>query len=245
MIELTKKTVLLVDDDPDIRALLADALQQKGYLALLAENGEQMWRHLSGNDIALIIMDLYLSQEDGLQLAREVRAQFSMPIMMLTGKGDETDRVLGLELAADDYMMKPFSLRELMARIHALIRRSTQLTPTLAKAIDESHECLSFGHWLLDLTARQLLDQQGQQVILTLGEFSLLEVLAKHPDRVLTREQLLDMSRGLVSDVFDRTVDVLILRLRRKIEQNPKTPEFIKTQRGLGYLFQGPVRRSE
>ena len=245
MIELTKKTVLLVDDDPDIRALLADALQQKGYLALLAENGEQMWQQLSGNDIALIIMDLYLSQEDGLQLAREVRAQFSMPIMMLTGKGDETDRVLGLELAADDYMMKPFSLRELMARIHALIRRSTQLTPTLAKAIDESHECLSFGHWLLDLTARQLLDQQGQQVILTLGEFSLLEVLAKHPDRVLTREQLLDMSRGLVSDVFDRTVDVLILRLRRKIEQNPKTPEFIKTQRGLGYLFQGPVRRSD
>ena len=245
MIELTKKTVLLVDDDPDIRALLADALQQKGYLALLAENGEQMWQQLSDNDIALIIMDLYLSQEDGLQLAREVRAQFSMPIMMLTGKGDETDRVLGLELAADDYMMKPFSLRELMARIHALIRRSTQLTPTLAKAIDESHECLSFGHWLLDLTARQLLDQQGQQVILTLGEFSLLEVLAKHPDRVLTREQLLDMSRGLVSDVFDRTVDVLILRLRRKIEQNPKTPEFIKTQRGLGYLFQGPVRRSD
>ena len=245
MIELTKKTVLLVDDDPDIRALLADALQQKGYLALLAENGEQMWQQLSGNDIALIIMDLYLSQEDGLQLAREVRAQFSMPIMMLTGKGDETDRVLGLELAADDYMMKPFSLRELMARIHALIRRSTQLTPTLAKAIDESHECLSFGHWLLDLTARQLRNQQGQLVILTLGEFSLLEVLAKHPDRVLTREQLLDMSRGLVSDVFDRTVDVLILRLRRKIEQNPKTPEFIKTQRGLGYLFQGPVRRSD
>ena len=244
MSDLAKKTVLLVDDDPDIRTLLCDALQQKGYIALMAENGEQMWRHLSKQPVSLIIMDLYLQEEDGLQLARDVREQHNIPIMMLTGIGDETDRILGLELAADDYMMKPFSLREVMARIHALIRRSTQLTPNsqLPKTLEENHQCLSFGHWLLDLTARQLKDNNGKVVTLTLGEFSLLEALALHPDRILTREQLLDMSRGLETGFFDRTVDVLILRLRRKIEMNPKTPDFIKTQSGLGYLFQGPVR---
>lgn len=246
MSDSSKKTVLVVDDDPDIRALLFDALQQKGYIALLAENGEQMWLELSKQPVSLIIMDLYLQEEDGLQLAREVREQHQMPIMMLTGIGDETDRILGLELAADDYMMKPFSIRELMARLHALIRRATQLIPNngnqLPNTLEETHQCLSFGHWFLDLTARQLKDDKGNLVVLTLGEFSLLEALAQHPDRILTREQLLDMSRGLETEVFDRTVDVLILRLRRKIEANPKTPEFIKTQRGLGYLFQGPVR---
>lgn len=248
MSETLKKTVLLVDDDADIRTLLADALQQKGYLALQAENGEQMWQQLEDKPVSLIIMDLYLQDEDGLQLAREVRETHQVPIMMLTGIGDETDRILGLELAADDYMMKPFSIREVMARIHALIRRSTQLTPTanhLSHALEEAHQCLSFGPWLLDLTARQLKDNKGNLVVLTLGEFSLLEALALHPDRILTREQLLDMSRGLETEVFDRTIDVLILRLRRKIEANPKTPEFIKTQRGLGYLFQGPVRTNE
>jgi len=248
MSELAKKTVLLVDDDADIRDLFFDALQQKGYIALLAENGDQMWQQLEEHQVSLIIMDLYLQEEDGLQLARDVRELHHMPIMMLTGKGDETDRILGLELAADDYMMKPFSIREVMARIHALIRRSTQLTPStvaqLPNTIEETHDCLSFGHWMLDLTARQLKDDKGKHVVLTLGEFSLLEALAQHPDRILTREQLLDMSRGLETGVFDRTVDVLILRLRRKIEANPKTPEFIKTQRGLGYLFQGPVRSS-
>ncbi|MGB0943648.1 MAG: response regulator [Marinomonas sp.] len=248
MSETLKKTVLLVDDDADIRTLLSDALQQKGYIALQAENGEQMWQQLENEPVSLIIMDLYLQDEDGLQLAREVRETHQVPIMMLTGIGDETDRILGLELAADDYMMKPFSIREVMARIHALIRRSTQLTPTanhLSHTLEEAHQCLSFGPWLLDLTARQLKDNRGNLVVLTLGEFSLLEALALHPDRILTREQLLDMSRGLETEVFDRTIDVLILRLRRKIEANPKTPEFIKTQRGLGYLFQGPVRTNE
>ena len=249
MSETLKKTVLVVDDDADIRTLLSDALQQKGYLALQAENGEKMWQQLEAEPVYLIIMDLYLQDEDGLQLAREVRETHQVPIMMLTGIGDETDRILGLELAADDYMMKPFSMREVMARIHALIRRSTQLTPPIANQLShtlaEAHQCLSFGPWLLDLTARQLKDNKGNLVVLTLGEFSLLEALALHPDRILTREQLLDMSRGLETEVFDRTIDVLILRLRRKIEANPKTPEFIKTQRGLGYLFQGPVRTNE
>ncbi|MBJ7539780.1 response regulator [Marinomonas transparens] len=242
MTEQNKKTLLIVDDDQDIRQLLCDAFLQKGYNAFAVENGIGMWGYLDKVQVDLILMDLYLQDEDGLQLAREVRERFSMPIMMLTGKGDETDRILGLELAADDYMMKPFNLRELMARIHALLRRATQQAPVLSNVINEAHECLSFGRWTLDITARQLQGQDGHLVSLTLGEFSLLEVLARHPDRIFSREQLIDQSRGLETEVFDRTVDVLILRLRRKIESNPKTPEFIKTQRGLGYFFQGPVR---
>lgn len=243
MSELGKKTLLIVDDEPDIRHLLCDALAQKGYQALGAENGATMWRCLEEQSVDLVLMDLYLQEEDGLQLAREVRDRFSdMPIMMLTGKGDETDRILGLELAADDYMMKPFNLRELTARIHALLRRSARQAPT--QPISTDHDCLFFGKWTLDLTSRQLRDQQGEEVILTLGEFSLLETLATRPDRVLSREQIIDLSRGLETEVFDRTVDVLILRLRRKLETNPKAPEFIKTQRGLGYLFQGPVAKS-
>ncbi|MCO4786842.1 response regulator [Marinomonas atlantica] len=242
MSELGKKTLLIVDDEPDIRHLLSDALAQKGYQVFEAQNGVMMWQRLEEHPVDLILMDLYLQEEDGLQLAREVRERFDMSIMMLTGKGDETDRILGLELAADDYMMKPFNLRELTARIHALLRRSNRHTPTQPLSTD--HDCLYFGKWILDLTSRQLSDQQGDEVILTLGEFSLLETLATRPDRVLSREQIIDLSRGLETEVFDRTVDVLILRLRRKLEANPKAPEFIKTQRGLGYLFQGPVSKS-
>ncbi|WP_394183725.1 response regulator [Marinomonas posidonica] len=244
MTEPSKKTLLVVDDDQDIRQLLCDALSQKGYQVREAEDGRQMWAHLEAEAVDLVLMDLYLKEEDGLSLAREVRERFVMPIMMLTGKGDETDRILGLELAADDYMMKPFNLRELTARIHALLRRSFQAPPADVHAVNQDHECLRFGSWVLDLTARLLQDQEGKLVTLTLGEFSLLEVLARHPDRIFTREQLIEQSRGLETEVFDRTVDVLILRLRRKIESNPKTPEFIKTQRGLGYFFQGPVRVS-
>lgn len=241
MSELGKKTLLIVDDEPDIRHVLSDALAQKGYQVLEAEQGSDMWRLLSEHPVDLVLMDLYLQEEDGLQLAREVRERYTMPIMMLTGKGDETDRILGLELAADDYMMKPFNLRELTARIHALLRRSAVVP---LQTLNSDHECLYFGKWTLDLTSRQLRDQGGEEVILTLGEFSLLETLATRPDRVLSREQIIDMSRGLETEVFDRTVDVLILRLRRKLEANPKAPEFIKTQRGLGYLFQGPVTKS-
>jgi len=245
MIEPNKKTLLIVDDDQDIRQLLCDVLSQKGYQVLEADSGAQMWAHLERTQVDLILMDLYLREEDGLHLARDVRNLDTMPIMMLTGKGYETDRILGLELAADDYMMKPFNLRELMARIHALLRRAIQLAPApVLNTLEDPHECLYFGNWVLDLTARQLMNQEGEQVVLTLGEFSLLEVLVHHPDRIFSREQLIDQSRGLEAEVFDRTVDVLILRLRRKIESNPKTPQFIKTQRGLGYFFQGPVRKN-
>lgn len=242
MNELGKKTLLIVDDEIDIRELLSDALAQKGYHVLTAANGKDMWRSLELQPVDLVLMDLYLQEEDGLQLARDIRGRYAMPIMMLTGKGDETDRILGLELAADDYMMKPFNLRELTARIHALLRRSTQVAPLQTLSTD--HDCLYFGKWVLDLTSRHLRDKEGTEVVLTLGEFSLLETLATRPDRVLSREQIIDMSRGLETEVFDRTVDVLILRLRRKLEVNPKAPEFIKTQRGLGYLFQGPVSKS-
>ncbi len=237
----SKKNILIVDDDEDICLLLSDALTVKGYNTFVAENGKQAWSFLDDKTIDLVLMDLYLNNEDGLQLARQIRDKHAVAIMMLTGKGDETDRILGLELAADDYMMKPFNVRELTARVHALIRRSSQHVPQFPNLVADDHECLSFGKWVIDLTARRLFDADGHEENLTTGEFSLLAVLVKHPDRVLSREQIIDMSRGLDVEVFDRTVDVLILRLRRKIEINPKTPEFIKTQRGIGYIFHGPV----
>ena len=162
--------------------------------------------------------------------------------MMLTGKGDETDRILGLELAADDYLMKPFDIRELLARVHALIRRSTQLSRTFNNPVDEDHESYLFGEWILDSTSRELTDSEGKRVDLTFVEYNLLETLVKAPDRIFSREQLLEKTKSSSSDVFDRSIDVAILRLRRKIEPTPKHPRYILTERGVGYYFSGPVK---
>ncbi len=242
MNQTIKRHVLVVDDDPEIRAVLSDALTENGYQATAVDDGASMWEVLNTQGCDLLILDLRLNQENGLQLARDVRRQSAIPIMMLTGQGDEMDRILGLELAADDYLMKPFNVRELLARVHALIRRSTELSHTFQEPVETDHECLFFGNWILDVTARQLKDISGKPVDLTFGEFNLLETFAKSPDRVFSREQLLERTRSLDADVFDRTIDVLILRLRRKIEPNPKQPQYILTERGVGYFFSGPVK---
>ncbi|WP_026180013.1 response regulator [Hahella ganghwensis] len=248
MQELPKHRVLIVDDEQEVCAVLEDCLQQAGYLTTAVASGQSMFQSLEQNAYSLLIMDLKLKGEDGLLLARQVREQSVMPIMMLTGKGDETDRILGLELAADDYLMKPFNIRELVARVNALIRRSTRLSRagngTEEADRNQGHECLVFGDWILDLTARELRHQRGQRIDLTFGEFSLLEVLARSPKRVFSREELLERTRGDQSDVFDRTIDVQILRIRRKIEPNPKTPMYIRTERGIGYIFSHSVQKS-
>ncbi|OZG72577.1 DNA-binding response regulator [Hahella sp. CCB-MM4] len=247
MHEIPKYRILIVDDEQDIREVLEDCLQQAGYLTTAVATGTEMFQALE-QDISLLIMDLRLKGEDGLILARQVREQSTIPIMMLTGKGDETDRILGLELAADDYLMKPFNVRELVARVNALIRRSTRLSAnggdSPGSEVTQEHDCLMFGNWILDLTARELRHQGGQIIDLTFGEFALLEVLAKHPKRVFSREELLERTRGDQTDVFDRTIDVQILRIRRKIEPNPKTPMYIRTERGIGYIFSQPVQKN-
>lgn len=236
--------VVVVDDDEEIREALTDALTDNGYRATAVADGEGLWQVLRQSACDLLIMDLYLDRENGLQLARQVRQESDLPIIMLTGKGDETDRILGLELVADDFLMKPFNLRELLARISALIRRSTRLGRPLPSALDPDHECLLFGDWVLDLTSRELTDRSGQHVDLTFGEYSLLEVLVQSPGRVFSRDQLLDRLHRMESDVYDRTIDVMVLRLRRKIEPNPKQPRHILTKRGAGYFFSGEARKA-
>jgi two-component system OmpR family response regulator len=241
MTETARQKILIVDDEADMRDLLHDLLDDNGFDALAVTNGAEMQQALAQSAFSLVILDLRLKGEDGMQLARSLRAESGIPIMMLTGKGDETDRILGLELAADDFLMKPFNVRELLARVRALLRRSAGV---MAKPEDlHSHQRLAFGDWVLDLTARQLQRADGQSVELTYGEFNLLEALVKAPNRILTRDQLLEMTRGDNSEVFDRTIDVLILRLRRKLEPNPRQPRYIRTERGLGYCFHAQISR--
>jgi len=239
--------VLIVDDEAEMREMLCDLIETAGFRATAVEDGTAMRAELeSGGEsgyYSLLILDLRLKREDGLTLARGVRAASAIPIMILTGKGDETDRILGLELAADDYLMKPFNPRELLARVRALLRRaggdfqpalSASSAPSTAAA---GHDLIRFGEWTLDLTERALRDRRKQPCALTPSEFALLETFARNPGRVLTRDQLLEDLRGQQCDAFDRTIDVLILRLRRKIERNPAHPEFIRTERGIGYIF--------
>ncbi|EXJ09231.1 response regulator [Nitrincola nitratireducens] len=233
-----RQRILVVDDEAPMRELLQSLLEENGYSVLQAANGPEMRQALVDNPCSLIILDLRLRGEDGIQLAKEVRSKSSIPIMMLTGKGDETDRILGLELAADDFLMKPFNNRELIARVRAMLRRTLELSAPIARRDDlHSHERVCFEHWVLDLTSRQLYRPDGQQELLTQGEYALLEVFVRAPQRAFSRDQLLEATRGFNSDVFDRTIDVLILRLRRKIEPNPRQPSYIKTERGVGYMF--------
>lgn len=234
--------IAVVDDEVDMLDVLQDVLQEEGYRVSALRSGQALHELLARDPADLVVLDLKLAGENGLQVAREVRATNPVPIMMLTGKGDETDRILGLEVAADDFLMKPFNLRELMARVHALLRRAKQLSVTL-QDVDQDHECLWFDDWRLDLTRRVLYDPRNHPVNLTFGEYNLLESLVTSANHVLSRDSLLERTRGTDSDSFDRSIDVLILRLRRKIEDNPKHPRYILTERGLGYVFQAQVRK--
>ena len=231
--------VLVVDDEADMRELLCDLIESNGLRATAVEDGAAMREHLARGDYTLLILDLRLRREDGLTLARAVRESSTIPIMILTGKGDETDRILGLELAADDYLMKPFNPRELLARVRALLRRAGGeiVASRGARAEDDRRDILRFGGWSLDFSSRTLRDASNQPCPLTPSEYTLLEAFVRNANKVLTRDRLLENLRGDNADVFDRTIDVLILRLRRKIERNPCHPEFIRTERGIGYIF--------
>lgn len=238
--------LLVVDDDADMRAMLDDALRRCGFEVDCVAGALQMRQAMSEHDYALVLMDLRLRNEDGLVVARQLRDVSAVPIVMISGSSDETDRVLLLELAADDFLVKPFGMRELVARVRAVLRRYGHAepggVPLPARAVrPRKGQCLAFGPWVLDLAERELCSSDGLVCALTQGEFRLLEAFVRHPHRVWTRDELLEQTRSADTEVYDRTIDVLILRLRRKIEPNPKHPQFICTERGLGYVFNADV----
>lgn len=239
-----KHRILVLDDDPQVREWLHKVLEEAGFDVSTADTAARMQTCLAAAPHALVVLDLKLRGEDGLTIARELRRQSSVPIIMMSGLGDETDRVLGLETAADDFVTKPFSGRELLARIRAQLRRTTELSmPRAANGASGGGPRFGFDGWLLDMSSRTL-THHGEPCALTQGEFALLAAMVQHPSRVWSRDQLLEHTRGFDIDVYDRTIDVLILRLRRKIEPNPAQPQYIRTQRGAGYLFAAQVVRA-
>jgi len=231
--------VLALDDDPAIRDLIADYLSENELRVTTVANGRALADVLSRETVDMVILDLRLPGEDGMQIARRLREESSIPILMLTGRVEEADRVMGLELGADDYLTKPFSPRELLARIRAQLRRA-KAQATVADTISKVRG-YRFGAWELNVGLRKLKSSAGQAVELTNGEFSLLTAFLSAPQRVLTRDQLLELSRLHNAEVYDRSIDVQILRLRRKIEADPSHPEYIRTERGAGYLFDSEV----
>jgi DNA-binding response OmpR family regulator len=230
--------VLAVDDDPTIRDAIADYLRQYEFRVTTVSNGAAMQAVLAEDVVNLVVLDLKLETEDGMALARRVRDESAIPIIMLTGRRDEADRVMGLELGADDYLTKPFSPRELLARIRAVLRRRQG---EVQQGRPEGVRAYRFDGWELNLNTHRLRSRDGTIVPLSNGEFSLLVVLLQAGQRILTRDQLLDMSRLHSDEVYNRSVDTQIMRLRRKLERDPTNPRYIRTERGSGYIFNVPV----
>ena len=231
--------VLALDDDPAVRQLVAEYLSQNDLRVTTVATGRELTAAMARHTVDLVVLDLRLQGEDGMQIARRLREDSAIPILMLTGRAEEADRVMGLELGADDYLTKPFSPRELLARIRALLRRA-QAQATVADAIAKVR-AYRFAGWELNVGLRKLKNPAGEPVELTKGEFSLLAAFLSAPQRILGRDQLLDLSRLHNAEVYDRSIDVQILRLRRKIEDDPAHPKFIVTERGMGYVFSAPV----
>ena len=228
--------ILIVDDDAEIRGLLRDYLERNGLRATAVADGRAMRAALANGQFDLVILDLMLPGEDGLVLCRELRAHSNLPVVMLTARGDETDRIVGLEMGADDYLPKPFNPRELLARIKAVLRR-TQALPPVAE-VGEARR-LHFAGWTLELARRQLVSSAGVVVPLSGGEYRLLRIFLEHPQRVLTRDQLLDLTHGREGSPFDRSIDVQVGRLRRRLAD--EAASLIQTVRGEGYVLASEV----
>lgn len=229
--------ILIVDDHREIRDLVSRTLSKEGFRVSTAADGRAMRKTLADGRIDLILLDLMMPGEDGLSLCRFLRAQSDIPVIMLTAKGEEIDRVVGLEMGADDYLPKPFGSRELIARIRAVLRRGRRHDQP--KAEKPAH--YRFDRWRLDIAARELLRDDGVTVPLSTGEYDLLMAFVERPQRVLNRDQLLDLARGRAASTFDRSVDTQVSRLRRKIERDPADPKIIKTVWGGGYSFTAAV----
>jgi two-component system OmpR family response regulator len=233
----TPDHILVVDDDREIRELLASYLEKNGMRATVAANGREMRKVLEQFSFDLIVLDLMMPGEDGLTLCRELRAGKwkAVPILMLTARNEETDRIIGLEMGADDYLTKPFAVRELLARIKSILRRTRMLPPNMQ--VEEASQFITFGDWRLDTTGRHLLDTEDTMVALSGAEYRLLRVFLDHPQRVLTRDQLLNLTQGRDADAFDRSIDLLISRLRQRLRDDAREPRYIKTLRSEGYVF--------
>ncbi|NML59845.1 response regulator [Massilia sp. RP-1-19] len=233
--------VLIVDDDREIRDMLAAYLEKNGLRATAVANGREMRAALADGAVDLVVLDLMLPGEDGLSLCRDLRSgpMRNMPILMLTARSDESDRILGLEMGADDYLTKPFAARELLARVNAILRRARMLPPNFQ--VTEAAKIIAFGDWRLDTTARHLLYRDGTMVALSGAEFRLLRVFLDHPQRVLNRDQLLNLTQGRDADQFDRSIDLLVSRLRQRLNDDPREPRYIKTLRSEGYVFSAVV----
>ncbi|MBQ5942063.1 MULTISPECIES: response regulator [unclassified Massilia] len=237
----TTDHILIVDDDLEIRELLATYLQKNGMRASTAANGRQMRTLMEQQQVDLVVLDLMMPGEDGLSLCRDLRAGKwrAVPVLMLTARDEETDRIVGLEMGADDYLTKPFAARELLARIRSVLRRTRMLPPNFE--VKEPGQFLAFGDWKLDTVGRHLLDREGTMVALSGAEYRLLRVFLDHPQRVLTRDQLLNLTQGREADLFDRSIDLLVSRVRQRLGDDAREPRYIKTLRSEGYVFSSSV----
>ncbi|MDQ0563402.1 two-component system OmpR family response regulator [Rhizobium mesoamericanum] len=237
--------ILIVDDDREIRELISSYLRKNGLRVTAVADGRHMRSFLETNSVDLIILDVMMPGDDGLVLSRELRAgrHKAIPIIMLTARIDEMDRIIGLEMGADDYLAKPFSARELLARIKAVLRRTRMLPPKLQ--ISEAGQLLSFGRWKLDTTARHLVDSNGTVIALSGAEYRLLRVFIDHPQRVLNRDQLLNLTQGRDAELFDRSIDLLVSRVRQRLGDDAREPTYIKTVRSEGYVFSMPIEITE
>lgn len=233
----TSPHVLLVEDDHDIRTLVSRFLSANDIRVSTAGDGREMDKVLEREQVNLVVLDIMLPGEDGLSLCRRVQAKFDLSVIMLTAKAEEIDRIVGLEIGADDYLTKPFNPRELLARVRAVLRRVGQDQPT-----QPSNGLLNFDGWRLDSNIRQLHSPDGARVALTGAEFNLLQVFCQHPRRVLSREKLMDLTQGRLPGPFDRSIDVLVSRLRQKMEIDPRVPTLIQTVRSEGYMFSPQVK---
>jgi DNA-binding response OmpR family regulator len=232
-----KDHILIVDDHPDIREMVQAYLEEEGFKVSAANDGDAMRRIMANSPVDLVLLDLILPGEDGLALARKLRLDSNVGIIILTGRGETVDRIIGLEMGADDYLPKPFHLRELLARVKSVLRRAS----ARAQSAQERPATARFNGWLLDLTARELTSPAGETVRLTTGEFDLLAAFVSNANQVLSRDRLLDLARNREPGPFDRTIDVQVGRLRRKLDDDPHQPSLIKTVRGSGYIFTAQV----
>lgn len=233
--------ILFVDDDEDILALLTGFFRRLGYPVSIAAGGTEMFAVLAGRAIDFVVLDIMLQGEDGFSLCRRLRETSRLPVIMLTAMADHTDRIVGLEIGADDYLMKPFDPRELLARVKAVLRRTSGASAAVAGTA--TRPALTFDGWRLDVARRELRSADHTMMILSGAEFDLLLAFAEHSQRVLTRDQLLDMARGAEHAAFDRSIDVLVSRLRRKLDGDAGNPSMIRTVRNGGYMFIPAVRR--
>jgi len=233
--------ILIVDDDRDIRSLLAGYLEKQGLRCTTAADGREMRTALENHRIDLIVLDIMMPGEDGLTLCRNLRASDSpnanTPVLMLTARGEDMDRIIGLEMGADDYLPKPFVPRELYARVRAILRRARALPPNMTVAPAMQERELHFAHWRLDTIARHLIDQNGTIVALSGAEYRILSIFLAHPQKILSRDQLMELTQGREADVFDRSIDLLISRVRQRLNDNAREPAIIKTVRNEGYVL--------